>query len=181
MFVITFPDEAVEKKAIGFLFGRFSGIANINGEHIVPKAALGALASHNIPFAVLGKASDEKKLAALWSMDEYADDYNTAMFILHRPRMLYAPVNSLQTVLALIHGIALERHPPHGSGFLPGFGEFVNRRFHAGPHCHYLTLIEQFGHLAYYDGFEAVSSLLVEWKMLEDEQRRRESLTESHG
>ena len=65
MVVITFPDEAVEKKAVGFLLGRFSGIALKTGEHIVPEAAMAALASQNIPFSVHGTASYEKQVAAL--------------------------------------------------------------------------------------------------------------------
>jgi hypothetical protein len=53
MVVITFPDEMIERKAVGFLLGRFSGIALNTGEHIVPEAAMTALASQNIPFRVI--------------------------------------------------------------------------------------------------------------------------------
>jgi hypothetical protein len=65
--VITFPDKATQKKALGFLVGRFSGKVLKNGEHIVPEAALVALAEHNIAFTVHGKASYEKQVAALRS------------------------------------------------------------------------------------------------------------------
>jgi hypothetical protein len=67
MVVITFPDEATEKKAIGFLLGRFSGTILSSGEHIVPENAMAALASQNIPFTVHGKATYEKQVAALRS------------------------------------------------------------------------------------------------------------------
>jgi hypothetical protein len=67
MVVITFPDSETQKKAVGFLLGRFSGRILKNGEHIVPEAALAALADKNIPFTVHGKASYEKQIAALRS------------------------------------------------------------------------------------------------------------------
>jgi hypothetical protein len=67
MVIITFPDENTEKKAIGFLLGRFSGIVLKSGEHIVPEPAMAALARQNIPFTVHGKASYEKQVAALRS------------------------------------------------------------------------------------------------------------------
>ncbi|MBY0514969.1 MAG: hypothetical protein K2P78_13770 [Gemmataceae bacterium] len=67
MVVITFPDAATQKKALGFLLGRFSGKVLKTGEHLVPEAALEALAEKNITFTVLGKASYEKQVAALRS------------------------------------------------------------------------------------------------------------------
>jgi hypothetical protein len=54
---ITFPDREVEKRALAFLIGRFSGRALRSGEHIVPEATLEALADENIPFTVQGKAT----------------------------------------------------------------------------------------------------------------------------
>jgi hypothetical protein len=57
MVVITFPDSETQKKALGFLLGRFSGKVLRSGEHIVPEAALAALAENDIPFTVHGKAS----------------------------------------------------------------------------------------------------------------------------
>jgi hypothetical protein len=65
MVVITFPDDETQKKALGFLLGRFSGRVLKNGEHIVPEAALAVLADRNISFTVHGKASYEKQIAAL--------------------------------------------------------------------------------------------------------------------
>ena len=67
MIVITFPDAETQKKALGFLLGRFSGKVLKNGEHLVPEAALGALADKGISFTVHGKASYEKQIAALRS------------------------------------------------------------------------------------------------------------------
>ena len=67
MVIITFPDAETQKKALGFLLGRFSGKVMKTGEHIVPEAALAALAERNITFTVHGKASYEKQVAALRS------------------------------------------------------------------------------------------------------------------
>jgi hypothetical protein len=65
MVTITFPDRTTEKKALGFLLGRFSGRVLKSGEHIVPEAALEALADQNIPFTVMGKTTYEQQLAAV--------------------------------------------------------------------------------------------------------------------
>jgi hypothetical protein len=65
MITIKFPDRDVEKRALAFLIGRFSGRVLRSGEHIVPEAALEALADQNIPFAVQGKATYEQQMAAL--------------------------------------------------------------------------------------------------------------------
>ena len=65
MVTITFPDREIEKRALAFLIGRFSGRVLRSGEHIVPEAALEALADQNIPFAVRGKTTYEQQMAAL--------------------------------------------------------------------------------------------------------------------
>ncbi len=57
MITITFPDRETEKRALGFLLGRFSGRVLKTGEHLVPEAALEALADQNILFAFNGKAT----------------------------------------------------------------------------------------------------------------------------
>jgi len=62
---ITFPDRATERNALGFLLGRFSGRVLKGGEHIVPEAALEALAEQNIPFTVKGKANYEQQVEAI--------------------------------------------------------------------------------------------------------------------
>lgn len=54
---ITFQDRATERRALAFLLGRFSGRVLKGGEHLVPDAALEALAGQDIPFGVKGKAS----------------------------------------------------------------------------------------------------------------------------
>ena len=56
MITITFPDRATEKRALAFLLGRFSARVLRSGEHIVPEAALEALADQNIPFTLQEKA-----------------------------------------------------------------------------------------------------------------------------
>ena len=65
MVIINFKDRATEKKALGFLLGRFSGRIARNGEHIVPEAALEALAAENISFTVKGKATYAQQVAAI--------------------------------------------------------------------------------------------------------------------
>jgi hypothetical protein len=65
MVVITFPDREVEKKGLGFLMTRFSGGVLRSGEHLVPEAAVEALAQEGITFNVLGKASYEQQIAAI--------------------------------------------------------------------------------------------------------------------
>ena len=65
MVTITFPNRETEKRALGFLLGRFSGRVLRSGEHLVPEAALEALADQNIPFTVKGKASYEQQVAAI--------------------------------------------------------------------------------------------------------------------
>jgi hypothetical protein len=65
MVTITFLDRATERKGLAFLLGRFSGRVLKTGEHLVPEAALEALASQNIPFTVKGTASYEQQVAAI--------------------------------------------------------------------------------------------------------------------
>jgi hypothetical protein len=65
MVTIVFPDRETEKRALGFMLGRFSGRVLRSGEHIVPEAALEALADQNIPFTVKGRATYGEQLAAL--------------------------------------------------------------------------------------------------------------------
>ena len=67
MVTITFPDRDTEKRALAYLLGRFSGRVIRSGEHLVPEAALEALADQNIPFTVKGKTSYEQQVAALRS------------------------------------------------------------------------------------------------------------------
>jgi len=57
MVTITFPDRDTEKQALAFLLGRFSGRVLRSGEHLVPEAALEALADQNIPFTVKDEAT----------------------------------------------------------------------------------------------------------------------------
>jgi hypothetical protein len=65
MVTIIFPDRATEKRALAYLLGRFSGRVVRSGEHLVPEAALEALADQTIPFTVKGKATYEQQVTAL--------------------------------------------------------------------------------------------------------------------
>lgn len=57
MITISFPDCQTERKALAYLLGRFSGRVLRSGEHIVPEAALDALADQGISFTVKGKTT----------------------------------------------------------------------------------------------------------------------------
>jgi len=65
MVTITFADRETEKRALAFLLGRFSGRVLRSGEHLIPEAALEALAEQNIEFTVKGKTTYEQQMAAL--------------------------------------------------------------------------------------------------------------------
>ena len=65
MVTIQFPDRDTEKKALTFLLGRYSGRVLKSGLHIVPEAALAALADQNIPFTVQGKTTYEQQVEAI--------------------------------------------------------------------------------------------------------------------
>jgi len=64
MVTITFADRETEKRALAFLLGRFSGRVLRSGEHLVPAAALEALADRSIPFTVKGSTTYEHQVAA---------------------------------------------------------------------------------------------------------------------
>jgi hypothetical protein len=65
MVTIVFPDRNTEKRALAFMIGRFSGRVLKSGEHLVPEAALEALADQNIPYEVKGKTTYEQQMAAI--------------------------------------------------------------------------------------------------------------------
>lgn len=65
MVTITFPNRETEKRALGFLLGRFSGHVLRSGEHIVPEAALEVLAEQGIQFSVKGRTTYEQQMAAI--------------------------------------------------------------------------------------------------------------------
>ena len=57
MIRITFSDATIERRALGFLAGRFSFKSWADGETLVPPAALPALALEGVPFSVVGRAT----------------------------------------------------------------------------------------------------------------------------
>jgi hypothetical protein len=64
--IIRFPDSASERRALGFLAGRFSFKSWVTGETMVPEQASRAPASESISFFVEGPAKYEQ-LAAIVS------------------------------------------------------------------------------------------------------------------
>ncbi len=59
MIIIRFKDADAERRAIGYLAGRFPGKSYANGETLVPEAALPHLAVEGIEFTVIGPATYE--------------------------------------------------------------------------------------------------------------------------
>jgi hypothetical protein len=65
MIRIRFPDAASERRALGYLLGRFSFKSWASGETLVPDFALPSLAREGIPFIVEGPATYEQNASAL--------------------------------------------------------------------------------------------------------------------
>jgi len=65
MIIIRFPDAAAERRALGFLAGRFSFKSWASGETMVPEPALAALAVEGISFSVQGPATYEHLATAV--------------------------------------------------------------------------------------------------------------------
>ena len=65
MIIIRFPDACAERRALGFLAGRFSFKSWANGETMVPELALASLAAEGISFFVQGPAKYEQLAAAV--------------------------------------------------------------------------------------------------------------------
>ena len=59
MVLIRFPDTDSERRALGYLAGRFSFKTWQNGQTLVPEAALPSLAVEHISFTVEGPATYE--------------------------------------------------------------------------------------------------------------------------
>ncbi len=65
MILIRFPDAVSERRALGYLAGRFSFKSWASGETLVPEAALPALAVEGIRFSVEGPATYEQLVPPL--------------------------------------------------------------------------------------------------------------------
>jgi len=65
MIRIRFADQDTERRAIGFLAGRFSFKSWQNGDTLVPESALAAMAVQGIAFAVQGPATYEQSVPPL--------------------------------------------------------------------------------------------------------------------
>jgi hypothetical protein len=65
MIAIRFPDEAMKRRALGWLAGRFS-FKSWTGQHmLVPEEALAQLAVQGVQFTVEGPATYEQIVASL--------------------------------------------------------------------------------------------------------------------
>ena len=60
MIMIRFPDAESERRALGFLAGRFSFKSWSTGETMLPERALPSLAAQGVHFSVEGPATYER-------------------------------------------------------------------------------------------------------------------------
>ncbi len=65
MIIIRFPDAGSERRALGYLAGRFSFKSWASGETLVPEEALPFLAVEGVQFIVEGPATYEQSIPAL--------------------------------------------------------------------------------------------------------------------
>jgi len=65
MICIRFSDSNAERRALGYLAGRFSFKSSASGETLVPDEALPALAREGIRFTVEGPATYEQLVPPL--------------------------------------------------------------------------------------------------------------------
>jgi len=65
MVVIRFPDADAERRALGYLAGRFSFVTRDDGDTLVPESAVAALAAQDIRFEVKGKPAYEQRIATV--------------------------------------------------------------------------------------------------------------------
>ena len=67
MIRIRFPDPTSERRALGYLAGRFSFKSWADGVTLVPEQALAALAREGIPFIADGPATYEQIVSSIRS------------------------------------------------------------------------------------------------------------------
>jgi hypothetical protein len=65
MVKLRFPDDASQRKAIGYLAGRFPFKLIPSGHTLVPEAAVACLAGQSISFTVEGQATYDKTTSTL--------------------------------------------------------------------------------------------------------------------
>jgi hypothetical protein len=65
MVIIRFPDSMIERRALGYLAGRFSFKSWANGDTLVPAAALPFLAMEHLSFTVVGPPTYEQLATAV--------------------------------------------------------------------------------------------------------------------
>lgn len=65
MILIRFADSQIERRALGYLAGRFPFKSWATGETLVPESALAALAVAGITFTVVGRPTYEQNVPAI--------------------------------------------------------------------------------------------------------------------
>ena len=87
--------------------------------------------------------------------------------ILLRPRM-YSSAESLRELLVFISGVCTGIRPPHGSGVLGEFPDFVNAHFDASVGSDWRVVLESnFATLPYLEACSRIRALLEQWHTLQ--------------
>ena len=74
-------------------------------------------------------------------------------------------ISNFRDVLMFAEGVCHGLKPPHGSGVLAGFDEYLTSRFQWAEHeSAFAVLQAQFGHLPLAEGCEAVREALRGWQ-----------------
>lgn len=89
--------------------------------------------------------------------------YELVSNILLRPRM-YSSAESLRELLVFIHGVCTGIRPPHGSGVLGSFPEFVNTYSNASAGSDWCDVLEsEFAAAPYLDACSSIHALFDQW------------------
>jgi hypothetical protein len=84
--------------------------------------------------------------------------------IFARPRMFCEDVASYRDILLFAQGVCHGLRPPHGSGTLPGFSDFLARRFGTLALSWPQILQSQFDHLSWQQACESTCELILAWQ-----------------
>jgi hypothetical protein len=83
--------------------------------------------------------------------------------ILLRPQM-FSTAKSLRELLVFVRGVCAGIRPPHGSGVLGGFPDFVNTRFCAPAGSDWCAVLEaKYANEAYLDACSTIHAIFHEW------------------
>jgi hypothetical protein len=99
------------------------------------------------------------------------DTFELIELVFLRPRM-FCRAGTLRELMLFVGGVCTGRCPPHGSGCLAGFDNFLANRFGRSNLLPWTTiLLDRFGDRDLFEASGAIAGLLHEWKSLEDPDR----------